>query len=418
MIMKKGDLVLFPTTLFFLVSPYIFGAPFVLVFLIPLIYTFYSDNNSRILYYPTVSLLAGLIALFPLVFYKWHIYLFGAFTAALSLSSFSLFSRYLIHNFKNTRIGIFVPAFSWLGLSMLTPAFDIGVMLPMSCPLIWFTGSIGITSLILIFNGSVAYFLAKKSKPALILSIFIISIFGFCFIYSNLKNPKDFSPDKQPINLALIQGNFNEPEVWLQNNASAVLKRYKFLTEWAVASKPDMIIWPEYPSKTPLIIGANIYADYKPWQYGPALIFDKNGRLIQHHGKLGIIAGWQEFNSNVVRRYRKIYAQYFICLSSDRGLSQMWLSRLASYYSRARAAENKRFLARAANTGITQVISPTGKVISKIPAGKMGFLCDTIYSISEQTFYAKYGDILTKIGLLFIIMSMILIKLTPYFPKS
>jgi apolipoprotein N-acyltransferase len=57
-----------------------------------------------------------------------------------------------------------------------------------------------------------------------------------------------------------------------------------------------------------------------------------------------------------------------------------------------RAIENRRYIARCANTGVTGVISPTGKTISRLKEyNKLG-LYEIVPRITELTFYSKHGD--------------------------
>lgn len=469
--MKKKKVILFFISLFFLISPYVFLRPLVLVFLVPLIYTLYFSAEKRILYYILLIFIASTITLIPVIFYEWYVYALSVFIATLFLVCFCFLSQYLIRNFKNTRLVVFLPAFSWLSLyyllnikCLLTPAFDIGNLLPMTCPLIWFLGSIGITFLILVFNGGLAYFFIKRDKMVLALNIFLLLIFTFCYFYSNFKNPKDFSKEKRPIHLAIIQGNFNYPWEWSRENVPTILKKYKYLTQQAINHKIDLILWPEYTLvvdivkensqlrqelkdfiasvKTPFIIGSIIYEEPRPWHQDVSLIFDKNGELLDYYSsltpalfnmytlkskkplrifktpfysneltrtadKFGIIVCWEEIDSEIARKYSDLEAEYLISLSNVQDLDKSWLLHFTSYFTRSRAAENKRYLARCTNTGITQIISPTGKIVSRIPSEKEGFLYGTIYSISDKTFYTKYGDILTKVGLIIIFLAMI-----------
>jgi apolipoprotein N-acyltransferase len=52
---------------------------------------------------------------------------------------------------------------------------------------------------------------------------------------------------------------------------------------------------------------------------------------------------------------------------------------LVSQFSRLIAAENKKYLVRSSNTGITQIVDPYGKVINQIDPNQEKILIENIY---------------------------------------
>lgn len=59
-----------------------------------------------------------------------------------------------------------------------------------------------------------------------------------------------------------------------------------------------------------------------------------------------------------------------------------------------RAVENRRFLLRATNTGLTAVVDPTGKTISQLKPFTKNTITTTVYASSAQTLYASLvGDL-------------------------
>ncbi len=58
-----------------------------------------------------------------------------------------------------------------------------------------------------------------------------------------------------------------------------------------------------------------------------------------------------------------------------------------------RAVENDRFVVRAANTGITAVISPTGKILASTKLFVPAFIDYKIALIKTNTFYSAHGDV-------------------------
>src|SRR5262249_8615757 len=58
-----------------------------------------------------------------------------------------------------------------------------------------------------------------------------------------------------------------------------------------------------------------------------------------------------------------------------------------------RAVENRRYEVRTANTGITAIIDPYGRVESPTPIGRRMVLDGKVYFRSDQTFYTRHGDV-------------------------
>ncbi|HEX6083212.1 MAG TPA: apolipoprotein N-acyltransferase, partial [Thermoanaerobaculia bacterium] len=62
------------------------------------------------------------------------------------------------------------------------------------------------------------------------------------------------------------------------------------------------------------------------------------------------------------------------------------------WQARMRAVENDRYLLRAATTGISAFVDPTGQVQSWIPMGKDGIIYATFEPRTAETLYVRFGD--------------------------
>jgi apolipoprotein N-acyltransferase len=58
-----------------------------------------------------------------------------------------------------------------------------------------------------------------------------------------------------------------------------------------------------------------------------------------------------------------------------------------------RAVENRRYIVRAANTGVSAIIDPYGRIERETPIGERMILEGTARFRSDLTFYTRYGDI-------------------------
>ncbi len=106
------------------------------------------------------------------------------------------------------------------------------------------------------------------------------------------------------------------------------------------------------------------------------------------------------FGEYVSSFFRKKNVELMIIITNDGwwGLSQGHKQHM--YYARIRAIENRKCVARSANTGISCFIDEKGEIMSYIPYGKEGFLYKKIFLNRNKTFYIKYGDFISKICLL------------------
>ena len=82
-------------------------------------------------------------------------------------------------------------------------------------------------------------------------------------------------------------------------------------------------------------------------------------------------------------------------------------------YSRLRALETRRSIARSANTGISAFIDQRGNVINSLGWGRRGAIEASINTNEDQTFYVKHGDYLGRVSYFIsaFIVSIIIIKL-------
>jgi apolipoprotein N-acyltransferase len=67
-----------------------------------------------------------------------------------------------------------------------------------------------------------------------------------------------------------------------------------------------------------------------------------------------------------------------------------------------RAVENRTFLIRAANTGISAIVDPTGTIVKKTAIFERTSLSGSVKFLDEKTFYTVYGDIFAYACLTFL----------------
>lgn len=76
-------------------------------------------------------------------------------------------------------------------------------------------------------------------------------------------------------------------------------------------------------------------------------------------------------------------------------------------YSRMRAIETRRYIARSANTGISGFINSRGDVLDTLGWDQRGIVTRTIPLSDETTFYIQYGDMLGRLGEFVFMLSLL-----------
>ena len=125
---------------------------------------------------------------------------------------------------------------------------------------------------------------------------------------------------------------------------------------------------------------------------------------------IGVLICFEIIFPDLVRRFVKNGAQLLVTITND-----AWFGKTTAPYQHFdkaifRAVENRVYLIRSANTGISGVIGPKGRVVISTPIFQKRLFIKEIsfYNHSHLSFYTKYGDIFSRIiliitALLFII---------------
>lgn len=69
-----------------------------------------------------------------------------------------------------------------------------------------------------------------------------------------------------------------------------------------------------------------------------------------------------------------------------------------------RAVENNRYLLRAANTGISAVISSTGEILSALQPETTGYINYDVPLIETKTLYTEFGDIIVFVNIILLVI--------------
>lgn len=130
----------------------------------------------------------------------------------------------------------------------------------------------------------------------------------------------------------------------------------------------------------------------------------------------GVLICYEGINSSLVRDFVNSGAEFMVNITNE-----AWFLRSTEPYQHLsasvfRAAEHKVNVVRAANTGISCVIDPYGRVVKKVSkAGHElfvdGFLSAELTIIKENTFYSRFGNVfIVLIGFTSVILLILLAR--------
>ena len=137
-------------------------------------------------------------------------------------------------------------------------------------------------------------------------------------------------------------------------------------------------------------------------------------RLIDtEDGKIGCLICFDSIFPYLARSTVKQGAEILVIMTND-----SWYKDHPAVYqhnnqARWRAVENGRYVARAANSGISSFISPHGEIIASLPPLYKGSLTETLYFSSEKTLYTVVGDII-----IWLIVGVLLVYIAFYIKKT
>jgi apolipoprotein N-acyltransferase len=95
---------------------------------------------------------------------------------------------------------------------------------------------------------------------------------------------------------------------------------------------------------------------------------------------------------NVLRRFRAGGAELLVNLSNDAWFGRTGYAELHFAHAVFRAIELRTWVVRGANTGVSGVIDPTGRVVAKLPVFEEGAFAADVHPAGPPPFYARFGD--------------------------
>ena len=109
-------------------------------------------------------------------------------------------------------------------------------------------------------------------------------------------------------------------------------------------------------------------------------------------GRVGVSICFESLFPAVSAQETRNGARALVIITNDAWFGRTQAARHHAMMAYLRAVENRRYVVRAAATGISAIIDPSGRVLSELPIYNRGILTGSIAPLSNLTPYARFGD--------------------------
>ncbi len=109
--------------------------------------------------------------------------------------------------------------------------------------------------------------------------------------------------------------------------------------------------------------------------------------------RYGVFICYEAVFADEVRQFARLGAEVLVNISDDGWYGDTSAPWQHLNMARMRAIENRRWILRDTNNGVTAVIDPYGRVQQSIPRHEVGALAARYGFNDETTFYTEHGDV-------------------------
>ena len=258
------------------------------------------------------------------------------------------------------------------------------------------------------------------------------------------------------VSAALLQPNISQEMRWDEDNMLTIFRQMTAMTVEAANKGAKVIVWPESTvplsyTESPLyrdtieqlsrqydvdiILGSVATDPNRPRSLWNSAFLASGGKTIGHYDKIRLVpfgeyvplrrvlffaeklvraVGEFEFGSNdlplggklkygpaicyeivfpqISRTQVRNGADVIVTITNDAWFDGTSAPAQHLWQARMRAVEDDRYVLRAATTGISAFIDPTGQVLSWIPMGRDGIIYASFEPRTDKTAYVRFGD--------------------------
>ncbi len=205
-------------------------------------------------------------------------------------------------------------------------------------------------------------------------------------------------------------------------NSAILIEPHKYHKDFTIHNKVKLVPFSEripYQEKVPfakkwLTWGVGISG----WQMGNEInLFTLKDSVKKIETKFATLICFESVFSEFVTEFTKEGAEYFVIVTNDGWWGNTSGPVQHNQYAVLRAIENRKWIARCAQTGVSCFIDPLGNMYDEIPYWQTGVANRNIVANTEKTFYVKNGDIIGLFGFYTALISII-ISLLHYVKKK
>ena len=291
------------------------------------------------------------------------------------------------------------------------------------------TGVYGITFVVVLVNAALYSLLIRRAVlPVLVTGLVVGATVAWGAVVLRLPSPMTMTA-------AVVQPDYGTQARWHASVAERDLGTLGRLTRDAAARDASLVVWPETASPTDILGDPVTRAALQSWarSLGISLIassleggransafsFTPTGALSGQYVKMRLVP-FAEFGEEAGRRPGVLPTAHgavgvAICFESifpeiarsevARGVGMLavitndaWFDGSQAPAQHAaiapfRAIEEGRYLLRAANSGLSQIIDPRGRVLASLDPGVRGILTARVAPLDGLTLYARLGDL-------------------------
>lgn len=294
------------------------------------------------------------------------------------------------------------------------------------------------------------------SRPRVVLAASCLALVGLTVAWGAARVRSQTLLEGPTTRVAVAQGNVPQGQKWDPAYRDAILERYTRLTAEAARAGADLVVWPESATPfvfgrdgayteimrarvvsagVPVVFGSDEVVGPEEF-YNAAFVMDAGGEIRGSYRKMqlvpfgeyipvrrvlffadSLVEGFSDFSAgqrltllpvgprrlSVAVCYEAVFpglareavrqgSQLLTTITND-----AWYGTSAAPYqhfqqARVRAVENGRYLVRAANTGISAVVDPYGRIVVQSPLFETGVWAGDVRWLDDTTVYTRIGD--------------------------
>jgi apolipoprotein N-acyltransferase len=340
------------------------------------------------------------------------------------------------------RTHFFFSGFPWM-LSGYALVPYIGIL-----QIVTWTGIYGLSFIATAVNSAVAYGILQRNPRWLAATAVAVAVMWFFPLVGE-------TPSGDPIPVRIVQTNISLNQPWVQPESNQLLDELGTLST-SDQSKPRLVVWPETPAPFYLnddadfrarmqAIARKLGAYFLVGYIGmlgedpsnSAGLLNPEGNVVSRYNKMHLVPFgeyiplkkllffaesftkqvgnfapgteytispldghristaicYESIFPDLMRQFVKQGSELFVLITNDG-----WFGESSAPFQHlrmgvVRAVENRRYMVRDANTGISAIIDPYGRIESSTRIGVRAILDGTAHFRSDLTFYTRYGDV-------------------------